>query len=506
MEHRSPTSETDHRRRLTKTNKRRHDSPLSDSDFSSSDDSRHKKRKARRSRVGLKDVKRKRRKRSSSAIGDVDATSGRKRKRSGQDHAIRPIKKSSKKKSKRVLSSSSDSDSKSCSSSQDRSCSSSGDDKRRKKKVVPDRERERLRRRGSGKGKKKHEDRSPSYTSIGLGADPSFSVGSGDEELFPVDNSRRLRSVIIVADRPRDEEENRWEMDPHKEEIVYDQHDYPSPRSADSNEGGNKMESGSQSNAAFSDRICIENIAGDKVCELGKSRIGDGDHHHSEGYMNKSEENEIDTSGGDSLESILRQKALENLRKFRKIPQTSPRSNMVKTCNETNAATLSDRTVDIVESTSTEQGISNAEEMNPIGGLLSQSEMSEVVKLPDSEDVEKKPRTDDLSITPPSNGSALVECAEEDKSSCSPAVEAKAVSPKDISLAAGVTEACSSSTIEPTLGEHSPGQTKGSSQFEQKTMTVMRGGELVQVVTYLLADFVGVGCLLLSIHLLSLIN
>ncbi|KAL1537885.1 hypothetical protein AAHA92_26688 [Salvia divinorum] len=481
LEHRSSTLKTDHRRRLTKTSKRRcHDSPSSDSDSSSTDVSGYKTRKARRSRVVLKDVKRKCRKRSISTTGDVVTTSGRKRKRSGKDHVSKPMKKSSK--SRKVASSSSGSDSESCSLSQSRSSSSSGDDELRRNKVVSAKVNERLKHRQSHKGKQKHEDRSPSCTSIGRGGDPSFSAGGSDREHFPVDNSRRLRSVITFADQPRDEDERRWEMDPHKEEIVYDENDYPSPRSIDSNEGGSKMEAGDQSNVSFSDRICLENVAGDKVCKLGKSGIDDGDHHQSEGYIN--EEKEIDTSvpvaasGGDDLESILRQKALENFRKFRGMPQTRPRSNMVERDNESNVATLSDRTVDIVENVPVEHGISDDQETNQRNGLLAMQR--EIVKLPDSEHVEEKPQMANPSITPPCNASALVECSKGDKNSHSPAAEVKAESGNGVSPGARVTKA-SSSNAEPVSGEHSSGQTKDSSEFEQKTMTVMRGGELVQV-------------------------
>ncbi|XP_042022392.1 uncharacterized protein LOC121769719 [Salvia splendens] len=489
LEHRSSALKTDHRRRLTKTSKRhRHDSPFSDSDLDSdssyTDVSDYKTRRSRRSRVVLKDVKRKHRKRYISTTGDVDTTSGRKRKRSGKDHVSKPIKKSSTKNSRKVASSSSGSDSESCSLSQSRSSSSSGDDKLRRNKVASSKVKERLKHRQSCKGKQKHEDRSPSCTSIGRGGDPSFSVGGSDREHFPVDNSRRLRSVITFADQPHDEDESRWEMDPHKEEIVYDEYDYPSPRSIDSNEGGSKMEAGDQTIVSFSDRICLENVAGDKACELGKSGIDDGDHHQSEGCINKSEEKEIDTSvlvaalGGDDLESILRQKALENLRKFHRMPQTRPRSNMVGIDNESNVATLSNRTVDIGENVPIEHGISDYQEMNKRNGLLAMQR--EIVKLPDSEHVEEKPQMANPSITPPCNASALVECSKGDKNSHSPAAEAKAESGNDVSPGAGVTKA-SSSNAEPISGEHISGQTKGSSEFEQKTMTVMRGGKLVQV-------------------------
>lgn len=494
------TSKSDHKRRKTKNKKRRRDSSLSsysdyqsvssDSDLSSTDDNDIKIRKARRSRVSLKDIKGKGRKRSTSSIGDIDATSGRKRKRIGRDHDIRPIKKPSKKKPKKDLSSSSSSDS--------GSSSSSADDKRQRKRVVSDKEKGREKGRGSRKGRHKHKDRSPSYTSLGRDSNPGFTVGNCDEEFFPVDYSRRLRSVITVVDQPRNDEDNRWEKDPHKEEIVYDQNDYPSPKSLDSNEGGGtKMDSDNQFNVAVSDRICIENTDGEEVSELGKSRIDEGDHNNggdrqSEDLINYSEkEKEIDKSvpdaalGGDALESILRQKALENLRKFRERPQASPRSNMVKT---NNVARLSDETVDTIQNESIEQGSTDAQEINKRSGLLLQRETAEVVKLPNSEHVEKKPVLAKQNITHPNNGAALLQCSEEDRSACSEAVAAEAVSGSNTSPGARGTKACSSSNVEPTSGEHSSEQgneAKDGSQFEQKTMTVMRGGELVQVITFL---------------------
>ncbi|KAH6767949.1 hypothetical protein C2S51_013285 [Perilla frutescens var. frutescens] len=512
----STASKSGHRRRISKNKKRRRDSSLStysessDSDSSSTD---YKTRKARRSRVGSKDIRTKGRKRSVSSIGDVDATSGRKRKRLGRDHAIRPIKKSSKKKSKKVLGSSSGSDSESCSTCQSGSSSSRADVKRQRKKLVYGKEKERLRGRGTDKDKKKHKDRSPSCTSIGRGGDPVFSVGNSAEEFFPVDNSRRLRSVITVVNRPYDEEDDIWEKDPHKEEIVYDQNDYPSPKSLDSNEGGSKMESDNKFNVAFSDKIHVENIVGQDMCELGKSRnevdhsnVGD---RQSEGNCSEKEK-EIGMSvpvaalGGDVLESILRQKALENLRKFQERPRKSPRSNMVKVNND--VAKLSGGTVDIVQNKSIEQGSSDAQEIGEVVKLpdseyvkkkpgvadlsITQSEIAEVVELPDSENVEMKPGTATLSTTHSHNGAALLECSEEDISAYSRAVVAKAVSGSSTSPGAEGTKVCSSSNVEltssvkPTSGAQSSekrNEARDGSQFEQKTMSVMRGGEVVQV-------------------------
>lgn len=515
----SSTSKSDHRRRINKNKKRRCDSSGSsysdyqsvslDSDSLSTYDNGYKSRKARRSRVGLKDTKRRVRKRFTSPNGDVDAHSVRKRKRLGRDHVVKPIKKSSKKKFRKHLSSSSSSDSESCSTCQSRSSSGTADANRHRSKVIPDKEIERLRGRESHKGKKKRKVRTLSCSSFGRGSDPSVSVSNSDGAFFPVNNSRRLRSVIAIVDQPHDEGENRWEKDPHKEEIMYDQNDYPSPKSLDSNEGESKMESDNHSHGAFNNRICIENVAGEEVPEQGKSRIDEGDQnnagdHQSEGgHMNNSEkEKEIDMSvsvaalGGDVLESILRQKALENLRKFRARPQTGPTSTIVKINNESNVDRSSAGTVDIFRNKSIKQGSPNTREMNQRSGLSLKRDFSlitEVKKLSDSENVEKEPGMAKQSVAHPPGGATLLECSEEDKRASSHAVLAKPVSRSDTSPGAGGTNACSStvepsSSVGPICGEHSlerGNEAKDGSQFEQKTMSVMSGGEIVQVITSL---------------------
>ncbi|KAI3457431.1 hypothetical protein Pfo_014094 [Paulownia fortunei] len=512
----SSTSKFDPRRRINKNKKLRRDFSVSsysddqstslDSDSLSTYDSGYKRRKAKRSRGGLKSTKKRAQKRSARSNGDADAHSVRKRKRLGRDRVVKPIKKSSKKKPKKHLSSSSSSDSESCSTCQSSSSSSTADGKRQRSKVIIDKEIERLRGRESYKAQKKRKVRSPSCSSCGGGSDHGISVSHSEGPLSPVNNSRRLRSVIAVAYQTHDEGENRWEKDPHKEEIVYDQNDYPSPKSLDSNEGGSKMELDNHSPGASNKRICVENVASEEITELGKSRIDEGDqenagNHQSEGaHMNTFEkEKEIDMSvpvaalGGDVLETILRQKALENLRKFQGRLQTGPRSTNLKMNNESDVNRSSAGTVDVVQNNSTKQGSPNAREMNQSSGLALKSDFSrftEVKKLPVSEHVEKEPGMAKQTVAHPPNGAALLGGLEEDKYACSHTVLAKPVSNSDTSPGAGATNACSSSTAEPSSsvgpmsGEHNlerENEAKDGSQFEQKTMSVMRGGEMVQV-------------------------
>lgn len=444
-----------------------------------------KRRKVKESRVGSKSTKKRARKRSVSPKGDSDAQRVRKKKRLGRDRVDKPIKKSSKKKPKKYLSCSSSSDSESGSASQ--SSSSSSDtayDKRRRSKKIIDKVRKRVRDSESNKPHKKRKVRSPSISV----SDQSVRVSHGDGSLSPVNNFRRLRSVIAVVNQP-DEGENRWEMDPQKEEIVYDHNDYPSPKSVDSNEGGSKLESVNHSHDVSSKRIGLESFAGEEVNELTKSKIDEINHQSEGAHMNIEKEKETDVSvpvaalGGDVLESILRQKALENLKKFQGRFQAGPRNTDLKLNNETHVNSPSPGTVDISLSKSTEQGNSNAREMDQIA-KSDYSQPTEVKLLPDSEHVENEPVVVKQTIMlPPS----------EDNCPESQAVLAKYVSSNDDSSS----NAFSSATVEPSssaglmpgeLSLDKKDEGKDSSEFEQKTMSVMRGGEMVQVRDLLYSD------------------
>ncbi|KAK6157380.1 hypothetical protein DH2020_011628 [Rehmannia glutinosa] len=494
----SPISKSDHKKRINKNKKLRRDYSLSsssddhsvssDSDTSSTYDNGNKRKKAKRSSLSLKSTKKRARKRSAKPNDNRDTHIVKKRKRLSRDHVSKQIKKSSKKKPKKHLRSSSSSDSESYSTSQSTSSSSTADCKRKRNKVILDNERERPRGRESYKARKKRKVRSPSYSSCDEDSKHSISVGHRDGALSPVKNPRRLKSVIAIADQRYDEGENIWEKDPQKEEIVYDRNDYPSPKSLDSNEGGNKMELDNHYYGASSKRIGVENVAGEEGKSEGDQDNGSGDHHSEAANTNNIEKGkEMDTS---ILESILRQKALENLKKFKWRLQTGPRSTNPKTNNESDVNKSSAQRVDDVQNESTEQGSFNARETNKNSGPSLQrnlSQLTEVKKLPDGKYVEKEPEMAAQTVEHTFNGTAVLGCLEGDKNGCSNAGLAK---PSDTSLGAGTTNACSSSMAKPSSSvgpmseEHSLEQgneAKDGSQFKEKTMFVMRGGEMVQV-------------------------
>ncbi|KAM1057540.1 hypothetical protein ACFX1X_031149 [Malus domestica] len=123
------------------------------------------------------------------------------------------------------------------------------------------------------------------------------------------------------------------DTDGHKEEITYDD-DYPSCRSNDSNDGGCRRELNNRLDVAFEKRAEVESgkeevayVSNVPIMDLKDIRnilekdcAGQGDGIGTTGPIN---ENKNEVSGtisslpGEDLESILRQKALENLKRFK---------------------------------------------------------------------------------------------------------------------------------------------------------------------------------------------
>ncbi|XP_048442610.1 uncharacterized protein DDB_G0287625 [Pyrus x bretschneideri] len=152
-----------------------------------------------------------------------------------------------------------------------------------------------------------------------------------EEKVTYENNTRRLRSVVTVAE---ENEHGRWmDTDAHKEEITYDD-DYPSCRSNDSNDGGGKRELDDRLDVAFEKRMEVESgkeeeayVSNVLIMDLKDSRnilekdcTGQDD---GIGITDSVNENKNEVSGaisslpGEDLESILRQRALENLKRFK---------------------------------------------------------------------------------------------------------------------------------------------------------------------------------------------
>ncbi|EYU44968.1 hypothetical protein MIMGU_mgv1a006159mg [Erythranthe guttata] len=397
--HDSPSSHSDHdslisehssssiddKRRINKNKKRARDYSdySSDSDSLSDRENGVKRRKVRDSRVSSKSTKKRDRKRSVSPKAVV-----RKKKRLDKDRSVKSIKKSSKKKPKKYSSSDSE---------------SSGDGKNRRSRIVTDKEE-----RGRESTYKMSKVRSPSSSSISGRSDRAFSP--------VVNNTRRLRSVItVVVHQPDDEGGNRWEGDPQKEEIFYDKNDYPSPKSVDSN-----------------------NACGEEVTDPIKSRIDETNNLEKEKVSDESAP-VVAALGADVLEAILRQKALENLKKFKGRLQT-------------------------VSGPTLKEDVSRPRE---------------VVKFVDSELIEKEAVIDEQTPI----GAEVVRCSEEDKCSNSRAVLAEefVLTNDDNNPANPSSSSSSARLMSDEHGLEQNDEAKDGSQFKKKTMSVVRGGEVVQV-------------------------
>lgn len=486
------TAKSDRGRRKTKHKKHRREPSLSSSfddksvssdsiSSSSTHDHKRRHRKGRRSQSTLRSTKKRDRKKLASKSSDSDVGNGRKRKSEGRD--VKSRKKPSKKRSRRYSSS----DSESCPTCHSGSDSGSDNEHCPRSKLIIDGEKERVRGRESVKTRNKQRVRSP-YTSYDEGYNHSVGANDVDGAVTHVDNPRRLKSVIAVVNQSSGKGEDRWEVDPHKEEIVYDGEDYPSPRSLDSYEGATKMESDNSSQGASMKRVRIENAVDEEAMAPGKHKISDCDKNHagtpqSAGGIEASEP--AIASGGDDLESILRQKALENLRKFRGKPPIGPKGTNVKTSNERDVNEASAERADSVQNKPAKPNSSSVRETNSTSVPSLKRNFSQLREAKESlngKDIEKKAGE--------AAQSAAVECPKEVKVASSRAALSNHDSREDASQCSGAANDGNSSMEKPTTsagpqtGDNSSGQQKeekDGSQFEQRTMMVMRGGEMVQV-------------------------
>ncbi|CAL0310663.1 unnamed protein product [Lupinus luteus] len=155
----------------------------------------------------------------------------------------------------------------------------------------------------------------------------SESCAEGAEDKYVGENnSRRLRSVITIAREV--EESGELYRNETNEEIV-DDHDYPC-RSNDSNDGGTKRESDHHILPSSEEKLRVEDEIGDLSADFNfvEPKTVDrsyNDRSNLQAYsaeVSESMKNETNETSGanldsDDLESILRQRALENLKRFR---------------------------------------------------------------------------------------------------------------------------------------------------------------------------------------------
>ncbi|XAR56521.1 hypothetical protein NMG60_11037045 [Bertholletia excelsa] len=364
--------------------------------------------------------------------------------------------------------------------------------------------------------------------------------------------SRRLRSVITIP-KSQESEENELDRDGNKEEILYDHDDYPSSRSNDSIDEGSKRELAYHS---WVDSERTRNAKGGealvsdfKQSELTKSGVdGDGKDHLSNslpdevGLTNSNKEirNQVfplsSSSNAEDLESMLRLKALENLKKFRGGLQKNPKAPAEKNKNDSDVKLLSTAKDEFVENKTPKDdsaGVIVQNELldlNPTWTMRTDSahqatshgnveeekgsfsksgsathsviEANQVAtssyfkeKLSTGGDVANKlelgkssPKQELLStnsiLEQPHVEKVLGKESEVDKGLAETSrTVCKTSNNNDMDI--NNVKSSEPSILKPASGEKSSierqGEDKEGSQFEQKTMSVMRGGEMVQV-------------------------
>lgn len=276
---------------------------------------------------------------------------------------------------------------------------------------------------------------------------------------------------------------------------------------------------------------------------FGPTKVGGGMDPHPNKVKEVSHDNEgesgnsdnIANTGVEDLETVLRKKALENLQKFRKELQTNLKSGAKEKKNDSDVNQLSPSKTEAVPYKSLEQEKKEGLALNQViecrSKLVITEEFSHSTKIEINTPVEKNNGKGsgcfEQGVTQPADRSALSESPEKEdhttgpvlinepgKLLCSTTVETykkenplaskRNIIKTPVPLRPGVLSAGTSdnldmgavnasirSTVETTssvrstsdglTSKHQPDETKDASEFEQKTMSVMRGGEMVQV-------------------------
>ncbi|KAF8024101.1 hypothetical protein BT93_F1334 [Corymbia citriodora subsp. variegata] len=324
------TSKTKKRSKSKKSSRHRHDSDSYSSDndslssLTSSSEEDYRRRSKRRARSPSKKISRRSKKRSRgqsySADSSEDLPSRKKRKGSKRDGKLSPRMKRTRKKYKRRVSVSSGSSGSYCSTCAE-SSSDGGQRESQSNRASKDKDRWTVE-------KVKTELRGCGYSPRSYSPISHRSISSGDEsdEVMRGRNNKsmRLRSVIMVNNEDRE-----LHSFGHKEEITYENDDYPSCKSNDSNDSGGKRElihhplveseGKRQVDSEKDEEAVISHINTAAITE-DSQKNGNTISSVIVGTSHAVRDNESNVSGGpdgNDLESKLRQRALENLKKFR---------------------------------------------------------------------------------------------------------------------------------------------------------------------------------------------
>lgn len=514
-------------------------SSLSVSSSSSEDDHRTRRRSRSQARKIAKEGKKRPRKHSYSSDGSEDSPRVRKRKGSkrNDDYEGRKRTYRKKKKLRRDLSvSSTSSESQNCSTCHDGSSSSNESEFERKRGRSERKDRNKRKPGHTKIDNKASRNRSRSRS---LSSSPRRTAGYQiEDKLTGENNSRRLRSVITVT------REDNYEGS--KEEIVYDQDDYPSCRSNDSNDGGSKRELAHEPHVSSEMKRHVEDKKGETSvsdCRTNVFAVSGEDVDSRFGALatnSPAMEKTNQASGAsnnlnsDSLELILRQRALENLKRFRGGGNIAPMNQKDRSSNDMKPLFAPESVQDKSSKVDGARVGGATPVMGRINLLALRNDSQKSRKILVGRDGEKEigsasPRetltsgnTKDktnINIGSFTNKPKLVSSVWRRELSNAPTTRKQAITPQEPSQAklksgsiveksaAGSAQTSTpessndkkevnntgdsaseqplSSVAKPGSGDVRPDkphdETKDGSQFEQKTMSVMRGGEMVQV-------------------------
>ncbi|KAF5728292.1 hypothetical protein HS088_TW21G00439 [Tripterygium wilfordii] len=509
-----------------------------------------------RVRKDVKTSKRKRNRRRSSSNESCRETSPvRRQKRSKKNVNFEARKKMQKKKFRRDGSTSSMSND-SCSCSDCQCESSSSDESKIERHAGRSKRKEKSKRKlGRIKGGSKRKIYRSRSCSTGSGF--SGSTDYQDEKNWTAENnSRRLRSVITF---PKEDKEGReFVKIDNNEEMVYDHDDYPSCKSNDSNDGGSKKDlphsscvESEKKNAIDDGKIEETMVSSNQTFDVTGGRKDDEAHYyrsiHSPDRIgttdavnerNNEALNSVGNASADDLESVLRQRALENLKKFRGGLQTiakTPIDEKIQSASipivkaelrQTNApddqgakVNAALKSVAVGSATvlrrdtahSSENEEKNSDRFNAGNESGSAKQDSALVtdhtieKASTASAVTNKPKlaTSDLrkvssnvnsphkrvnvSGNPPGEKmvieSGAVNCASETVQAVN--IQSVKNNGDTFNKASGSASVLPSPSLEPVAGNvisnNLQEQTTEGSQLERKTMSVMRGGEMVEV-------------------------
>ncbi|KAM5586105.1 hypothetical protein ABKV19_005145 [Rosa sericea] len=489
-----------------------------DSSFSSEDDRRSRRARSR-NRRDVKGSKKRARKRSYNSDSSEDSPRPRAKKRKAlkkvKEYEAKKRSRSREKPKRNARTSSVSSESWSCSTCQGGGVSGDEIESKRHGGRSEKRKREETDRNKVESGTERSRYRSRSRS---LRSHYSESDCQSQERVTGESNGRRLRSVIAVTE---EDNEGRWlDEDGHKEEITYDRDDYPSCRSNDSNDGGSKKELGNHLHVASEVRMRVESEKEEEALVSDAEGINSS----RDGTMMTDHVNENKISGeisslkDDDLETILRQKALENLKRFRGKPQRiavtgnqedkkqpsgakaelvqieSPKEDMseingqTRLAKETNGPPVKD-SICGNEAVSAKQDVACPTHQEPVAGISKMVSTTAVIDKPNlaaPKSMSGSLKTHSTlkpalaSLEPPQERLLVTESSVDNTVS----VTAQTVTQSSNNDGLDISNGSGSTAPEPS-GENRSGlqqdEAKDGSQFEQKTMSVMRGSEMVQV-------------------------